>query len=598
MAIEPAATSARPAVTTIALASSAPVRPAASANGTVRPSDMPITTSRTTAPAVKWCSMWGVTGIREFYALADATARKNARRRASSRAPAVRTPPQTSSANGPTAAMASAALSAVSPPARKTGTAIASRIRRLSAQSCRRAVPPSCFTGRSGLPESSSTASTRGATSRASSTASGPVTWTTWTRRMPGSAARSSACAPEGRRSQSCSVPTRTRRCWATRDGTSCPHVRRNGATGGGTAAAIAAMRSSGMTPGPLGISETRPRAAAPALTAARASATLWMQQTFTRGTGVGSTARASGRGAAVLPGEQVGLQAVELLVELHDLQLRLQVHLVVQLAADAVAGVLAVLAHHDHGGLDRGQHREEEVQQDEGKRIERLLAHDEQRVDDDPDEQHAGEGEDEGPRSAEARHAVGHPVAEGLLLVRDLVGVRHLAPEQLVGLAEPARERGHHVQGHVRAPAEQPEELLPRQAVGLHAVQRDRGGRAASPVEERHLAEELPRLQYVHHDLRAVLAEDRELHLAAVDHVQDAAGLLLAEDGGAGREARLLHQRGDGGPLVAVQGLEERDALEHLRSRRHECNLLGNAEIDDAAGVCHRPRRPARRAD
>src|SRR5712691_4140748 len=63
MAIEPAATSARPAVTMIELASRAPVSPAARAKGTVRPSDIPITTSRTTAPAVKCCSTWGVAGI-------------------------------------------------------------------------------------------------------------------------------------------------------------------------------------------------------------------------------------------------------------------------------------------------------------------------------------------------------------------------------------------------------------------------------------------------------------------------------------------------------------------------------------------------------
>src|SRR5439155_11619814 len=63
MAIEPAATSARPAVTMIELASRAPVSPAARAKGTVRPSAIPIPTSRTTGPAVKCCSTWGVAGI-------------------------------------------------------------------------------------------------------------------------------------------------------------------------------------------------------------------------------------------------------------------------------------------------------------------------------------------------------------------------------------------------------------------------------------------------------------------------------------------------------------------------------------------------------
>src|SRR5256885_17074807 len=63
MAMEPAAISARPAVTTMPLDATAPLRPAASANGTVRPSDMPMTTSRTVSLAVKWRSVCGVRGI-------------------------------------------------------------------------------------------------------------------------------------------------------------------------------------------------------------------------------------------------------------------------------------------------------------------------------------------------------------------------------------------------------------------------------------------------------------------------------------------------------------------------------------------------------
>src|SRR5881398_934758 len=63
MAIEPAAISARPAVTTMPLEATAPLSPAASANGTVRPSDMPMTTSRTVSLAVKWRSVCGVRGM-------------------------------------------------------------------------------------------------------------------------------------------------------------------------------------------------------------------------------------------------------------------------------------------------------------------------------------------------------------------------------------------------------------------------------------------------------------------------------------------------------------------------------------------------------
>src|SRR2546430_7013678 len=61
--MEPAAISARPAVTTMAVESMTPETPAARANGTVRPSAMPITMSRTIALAVKCCSTCGVSGM-------------------------------------------------------------------------------------------------------------------------------------------------------------------------------------------------------------------------------------------------------------------------------------------------------------------------------------------------------------------------------------------------------------------------------------------------------------------------------------------------------------------------------------------------------
>src|SRR5437867_6416796 len=49
----PAAISARPATTTSPVLPTAPESPAASANGTVSPSDIPITTSRTVGPPAK-----------------------------------------------------------------------------------------------------------------------------------------------------------------------------------------------------------------------------------------------------------------------------------------------------------------------------------------------------------------------------------------------------------------------------------------------------------------------------------------------------------------------------------------------------------------
>src|SRR5579859_2158192 len=63
MAMEPAAISASPAVTMMAVEVVAPDSPAARAKGTVKPSDMPITISRIVSPAVKCCSTCGVCGI-------------------------------------------------------------------------------------------------------------------------------------------------------------------------------------------------------------------------------------------------------------------------------------------------------------------------------------------------------------------------------------------------------------------------------------------------------------------------------------------------------------------------------------------------------
>lgn len=56
---------------------------------------------------------------------------------------------------------------------------------------------------------------------------------------------------------------------------------------GGGTVAAISATSRSVMMPGPLGMCETNPRAAAPESMARAASSTLEMQQIFTRGVSV-----------------------------------------------------------------------------------------------------------------------------------------------------------------------------------------------------------------------------------------------------------------------------------------------------------------------
>jgi hypothetical protein len=58
--------------------------------------------------------------------------------------------------------------------------------------------------------------------------------------------------------------------------------------------------------------------------------------------------------------------------VEPHDLHLGAQVHFVVAAGVETVLRGQTILAHHDHGRLERREEREHEVQEDERVRIER----------------------------------------------------------------------------------------------------------------------------------------------------------------------------------------------------------------------------------
>ena len=74
------------------------------------------------------------------------------------------------------------------------------------------------------------------------------------------------------------------RRCCAIMLSAEVALVSRKVPMGGGTCRAISAMVSSVMTPGPLGIAETSPKADAPLAIAARASSSEAMQQILTLG--------------------------------------------------------------------------------------------------------------------------------------------------------------------------------------------------------------------------------------------------------------------------------------------------------------------------
>ena len=118
--------------------------------------------------------------------------------------------------------------------------------------------------------------------------------------------------------------------------------------------------------------------------------------------------------------------QLVELFVQRHDVDLRLEVDLVVVSRIDAIALRLPVLRHHDHRRLQRCDHRQDQIEENEGVGIE-LVAAEQQRVACGPRDEKDDERQDEGPGAADLGDLVGDPVTEIATGRIDDVGVdRH----------------------------------------------------------------------------------------------------------------------------------------------------------------------------
>src|SRR5215475_387885 len=94
-------------------------------------------------------------------------------------------------------------------------------------------------------------------------------------------------------------------------------------------------------------------------------------------------------------------VDVVELAGEALDFSFGAAVHLVVQFAAQAVARVLPILAHHDDGSLDRSQHGEKKIQENKWIGIPRAVAQED--VDRAVGEENSDKDDDEGPRAAES---------------------------------------------------------------------------------------------------------------------------------------------------------------------------------------------------
>ena len=110
------------------------------------------------------------------------------------------------------------------------------------------------------------------------------------------------------------------------------------------------------------------------------------------------------------------GQDGIDLVVKILDHDLCLEVDLIIVLCTAAVLFLLPVLAHHDERRLNGRDAREHEVQQNERKGVEGLGR--EQRVDNHPEDQHAGEGEDERPAAREFSNGVCRPLAEGVFFI------------------------------------------------------------------------------------------------------------------------------------------------------------------------------------
>ena len=97
------------------------------------------------------------------------------------------------------------------------------------------------------------------------------------------------------------------------------------------------------------------------------------------------------------MPSDLAVAQFVEFFMQRHDLDLGLQIDLIVVGGVDAVAFGLAVLRHHDHRRLQGGDHRQHEVEEDEGVGVEGV-ARQEPDIASRPQDQEGDEGQDEGP--------------------------------------------------------------------------------------------------------------------------------------------------------------------------------------------------------
>lgn len=116
--------------------------------------------------------------------------------------------------------------------------------------------------------------------------------------------------------------------------------------------------------------------------------------------------------------------QAIELFLHAQDFEFGSQIDLVVMGGRHPVFFGLPVLAHHDDRCLDRGEHREHQVEEDVGIGVEGAPLRENHAVDASPQQQEKEEDTDERPRATDLSHRIRHPIPESIVLFRLFGGV------------------------------------------------------------------------------------------------------------------------------------------------------------------------------
>jgi alditol oxidase len=274
-----------------------------------------------------------------------------------------------------------------------------------------------------------------------------------------------------------------------------------------------------------------------------------------------------------VVEGFQVAAQGL-------DFGLGADVYVEVEFAAEAVFFVLAVLAHHDDGGLDGGEHGEEEIEQDEGVGVPGVSAgEDQDDAEDDIGAHGAEEEEDEGPGAAEAGDVVCDALAEGLFLFDDVVGIAGGAePDEVLRGVELAGDDGEHVEAGEGLGLDEDGDVV---AVDFEADGFFIGGGCGfvgSLLEHGGESEEVAVVGLVDEDFLLVFVDGGDADGTAEEDVGAVAGVAELVDALAGGEGAELDLGGEDAELVVVEEGEERDVAEFVGVAGHgkqcsQCN-------------------------